>query len=212
MRQLIIEPSCFERELNIRKMNFSFTKDEIVAVFLLKEMLRQLYFVNERLNKQKSENLFELYFSNRILTDAENEKIIEFESQYSEMSYLKGGVYGDALMRLYSRIEVCKLNGMIDFLNPFEYAMIVLERGSLIDRETYPKSFYVNLHRIPVDITRYNKNTPYLVCTEDSYLNAINNYYKRTGVDFYTTETPLPPWMKEDNQRGYISEEYKKWS
>jgi hypothetical protein len=167
-------------------------------------MLRQLYSINEILNKQNNEEIFEFYVSKRLLDDFEIEQIRTFESQYKELSISKGGILGSPLISSYSRIEVCRVNGIIDFPNPYEYAMITIERGTNIYRENYPKSFDVRGFYILINLKLYNSVTPYLVCTEDSYLNAINNYYKITGIDFYTTETPLPPWMKEDNERGYM--------
>ena len=68
-------------------------------------------------------------------------------------------MYGETILSSYSILEMFKQNCILNFdVNPYECGIRVLERGNIIDRDTYPKGFLINGYfKIPIDLTRYSQ-------------------------------------------------------
>jgi hypothetical protein len=215
MRELILNQNCFAREKSLIEKEFGNKEKSffvMAEVLLLRECLRQVFDMNLQLNSIKSESSFDIFISNRLFSSLEERD--DFFLKKKEIigeRFVRFGVYGEPILSAYSILEMFKYNNIVDFdVNPYEYGLRVLERGNIISREMYPKSFHLNGYfRVPIELTRYSQVTPYIVNTSDDYLDAINNYYKQFEVSQYEN-VPQPQWLVDDNQRGYISEEYKK--
>ncbi len=216
MKNLIISEECFQREKLLQNTQFRMIENsfQLAEVFLLKEMLRKLYFVNKKINEKKEEDVFSLFFSQRIIENYDTfiQKINEFK-EMSEKPRLGVhlGHYGFPIASSYTMIEIMKYNDIYHYdENLYEYGIRCMERGYQINKETYPKSFEIGgLYRIPIDLMRYTQEVPYIINTSDAYLDAINNYYKQYNTTDY--EKYQPQWLLDDNLRGVISNEYKKW-
>lgn len=75
MKDLIIDNSCFEREIALEKVNFKFIEDCYQAgeAFLLKEMLRNLYFLNGKFIKDIND--FSYVIPNKINSNVGSEEV-----------------------------------------------------------------------------------------------------------------------------------------
>ncbi|MDR6564995.1 MULTISPECIES: hypothetical protein [unclassified Arcicella] len=84
-------------------------------------------------------------------------------------------------------------------MNPYHFFIRILERGVQISKvdgryveiNPYESYIYSDLHS-----KKIYQETPYLVSTDDEYLDKINA--------FYAEHKELPPWLEEDNKRGYV--------
>ena len=129
---------------------------------------------------------------------------------YDEIGLI--GSFGHTFAALYTNFEILINNKRTFVSNPYSNFIKVIERGFSLDKENYPKAIKIGLYELPIlNLQKYSQSIPYIICDNDKYLDAINNYYEHFNINSYDDMTKTPSWLVEDNQRGFISDEYLKW-
>ncbi|GAB4011750.1 hypothetical protein GCM10028808_26090 [Spirosoma migulaei] len=168
---------------------------------LLKENLRMLYEINVKLNEELNEEAFNFNILDRIFNNIfiESDVLDIIESNWKNKSFIYGH-YGYTYIKMFLGWYLVSEDPKIKKLNvhnPYEYSIRILERGFSIDQERHPIMYRIGLgDTLSANLQKYAQELPYITSTDDDYLDAIDSYYLQ-----YKT---LPPWLGEDNQRGFV--------
>ncbi|MDR6563635.1 MULTISPECIES: hypothetical protein [unclassified Arcicella] len=197
------DPEIFQRTNNINPVN---TKHNFVSdKLLLFEGFRRIYEVNVKINHILHEEINPIGTIYRLINEDINEKknqIIDSNNRNNKDRNTKIGLFGYLVVQMYLTWEMFSENDFVKELypmNPYHFFLRILERGVVMDREN--RWYLVMSPYASYDIRKLlskenYQETPYLVSTDDEYLDKINAYYAE--------HNELPPWLEEDNKRGYI--------
>ncbi|MDR6564646.1 MULTISPECIES: hypothetical protein [unclassified Arcicella] len=201
-------PEIFQR---INNINSEFYKDiSISEELLLFEGFRRMYEVNVKINNMLQEEIYTLATINRLIPDDIKEKIsdIIFENDRARSSEGKSimagtGVFGHSMAHMYLTWEMFSENDFVKELhpmNPYHFFVRMFERGIRIDKEhkfyNLLVTFFSSYSLAKLQSKEIYQETPYLVSTDDEYLDKINAVYAEYKV--------LPTWLEKDNKRGYV--------
>ncbi len=200
-------PEIFQR---INNINSEFYKDiSISEELLLFEGFRRMYEVNVKINHMLQEEIYTLATINRLIPDDIKEKKsdIIFENDRARSSEGKSiwagtGTFGALMAHMYLTWEMFSENDFVKELhpmNPYHFFVRMFERGIRIDKE--PLNYLRVTIFSPYSLSKLQskeiyQETPYLVSTDDEYLDKINAIYAEYKV--------LPTWLEKDNKRGYV--------
>ncbi len=197
------DPEIFQRTNNINPVN---TKHNFVSdKLLLFEGFRRIYEVNVKINHMLNEEINPIGTIYRLINEDINEKknqIIDSNNRNNKDRNTMIGLFGYLVVQMYLTWEMFSENDFVKELypmNPYHFFLRILERGVVMDRQNrwdLVMSPYAS-YDIRKLLSKENyQETPYLVSTDDEYLDKINAYYAE--------HNELPPWLEEDNKRGYI--------
>ncbi len=190
--------NVFER---INQIKGDITKvNSISEELLLKESFRKIFLLNKSLNLG-----YHIHFPIGVLFPNVLAEGVFFETLNTHWrGWLNRDVgdYGHLLEELFLAWDFFSEDEKIIKLsqpNPYEYIIRILERGFTLEKEegkilqissgTRLRFYYLLSEDIYQDI-------PYIISSEDMYLDKINDYYEQYKV--------LPSWLEEDNKRGYL--------
>ncbi len=193
-------PQIFQRTNSI---SLEIEKDNSISErLLLFEGFRRIYEVNVKINDMLHEEIYSLGTINRLIPEDTLEKKSEIIFNNNKDKNLWTGVLGYSFINMYLTWEMFSENDFVTELypmNPYHFFVRILERGIGINREqggTLRMTIFSGFSLGKLLSKENYQETPYLVSTNDEYLDKINAYYAE--------HNELPPWLEEDNKRGYI--------
>lgn len=193
-------PEIFQRTNGIGS---EIDKDKSISEeLLLFEGFRSIYEVNVKINDMLHEEIYSLGTINRLIPEDILEKKSEIIFNNNKDKNAWTGVLGYSFINMYLTWEMFSENDFVRELypmNPYHFFVRILERGIRIDKQEgrfLIMSINSSYHLYKLLSKENYQETPYLVSTDDEYLDKINA--------FYTQHKVLPPWLEEDNKRGYI--------
>ncbi len=197
------DPQIFKRTNSIIS---EIEKDNSISErLLLFEGFRRIHEINVKINNILHEEIYSLGTINRLIPKDIREKtseIIYKNDKNFENNKTIIGVFGKIMVHVYLTWEMFNENEFVKELypmNPYHFFVRIFERGIGINTEhgrTLRMTIFTPFSLYKLLSKENYQETPYLVSTDDEYLDKINA--------FYTEHKELPPWLEEDNKRGYI--------
>ncbi|MEA5259736.1 hypothetical protein VB264_18210 [Arcicella aquatica] len=197
------DPQIFQRTNSISS---EIEKDNSISErLLLFEGFRRIYEVNVKINDMLHEEIYSLGTINRLIPEdvLENKSEIIYKNDENfENNKTIIGMFGKLMVHMYLTWEMFNENEFVRELypiNPYHFFVRIFERGIGINTEhggTLRMTIFSGFSLGKLLSKENYQETPYLVSTDDEYLDKINAYYAE--------HNELPPWLEEDNKRGYI--------
>ncbi|MDR6564997.1 MULTISPECIES: hypothetical protein [unclassified Arcicella] len=172
---------------------------------LLFEGFRRIYEVNVKINHIVHEEIYSLGTINRLIPEdvLENKSEIIYKNDENfENNKTIIGMFGKLMVHMYLTWEMFNENEFVRELypiNPYHFFVRIFERGIGINTEhgrTLRMTIFTSFSLFKLLSKENYQETPYLVSTDDEYLDKINAYYAE--------HNELPHWLEEDNKRGFV--------
>ncbi len=195
-------PEIFKRINSINPVPPNPEKFNISERLLLFEGFRRIYEINVKINHILHDEGHTPGTITRLIPEDILEKISHIISEGIKDKKFWPGTLGISMIYRYLIWEMFCENTFVRELysmNPYHFFIRILERGvpiSKIDGRYVEINPYESYIYSDLDSKKNYQETPYLVSTDDEYLDKINAFYAEHNV--------LPPWLEEDNKRGFV--------